>query len=87
MRTTATAPRRCTCGAPLECASHRGDGAPAPGDFAVCLDCARPLRFDKNLYPHPIALDELGPEQRRDVEQMQAQIRAFRTIVPIRPRS
>ena len=85
MRTaTAIAPRRCPCGAPLEAAA--GDGAPRPGDLAVCLDCALPLRFDDKLYPHHVHLDELAPELRQRVEQLQAQIRAFRTVLPVRPR-
>jgi hypothetical protein len=83
--TTATAPRRCPCGAPLEAAT--GDGAPRPGDVAVCMDCALPLRFDAKLQLQPVNHNELEPEVRRQVEQTQAQIRAFRTVLPVRPQS
>jgi hypothetical protein len=79
--TTGTVESRCSCGTVLEAATPlpgtEPDAVPQPGDVTVCLDCGKAYTFAGDLGIVPLDLATLPPEDRRQVEEAQAEVRAF----------
>ena len=91
MTTTEVPVARCACGAIFECATNAPSSPdvarPKPGDPTVCFECAAPYVFDEALLVQPLDVASLEPDLRRQVQELQAQIRAFRVLHPVRVRS
>jgi hypothetical protein len=61
METAHPAPGKCPhCGHRFDLASGVTDltAKPSPGDFSLCIQCGRILRFDAQLSPQALTLDD-----------------------------
>jgi hypothetical protein len=76
---TRTAPFTCVCGYAFDAATHAGKGEPEPkpGDFTLCLKCARPYVFGEWLTLLPCILSDLSAEVRAKLEMAQRVLRDF----------